>query len=99
MMPGLRKIGISLIIVLILTVPAFGGRVVALSNQNDQSGAAGCQLNSSNGQIQHVVYITFDNTHFARDNPNVPSDLEQMPNLLNFMENNGVVLTNHHTPL
>ncbi len=38
-------------------------------------------------------------THFTRDNPNVPSDLEQMPNLLNFMTQNGVVLTNHHTPL
>ena len=61
--------------------------------------ASGCQLNSAKGNIQHVIYIQFDNTHFTRDNPNVPSDLEQMPNLLNFMENNGVVLTNHHTPL
>jgi hypothetical protein len=61
--------------------------------------ASGCQLNSAKGNIQHVIYIQFDNTHFTRDNPNVPSDLEQMPNLLNFMENNGVLLTNHHTPL
>src|SRR5713226_5329414 len=59
----------------------------------------GCQLNSAKGKIQHVIYIQFDNTHFTRDNPNVPSDLEQMPNLLNFMESNGVLLTNHHTPL
>jgi hypothetical protein len=58
-----------------------------------------CQLNSTQGAIQHVIYIQFDNTHFTRDNPNVPSDLEQMPNLLNFIENNGVMLTNHHTPL
>lgn len=29
----------------------------------------------------------------------MPSDLEQMPHLLNFLENNGTVLTNHHTPL
>jgi hypothetical protein len=58
-----------------------------------------CQLNSANGQIQHVIQIQFDNTHFLRDNPNVPSDLEQMPHLLNFIENNGVLLTNHHTPL
>ncbi len=58
-----------------------------------------CQLNSSQGNIQHVIYIQFDNTHFTRDNPNVPSDLEQMPHLLNFIENNGVLLTNHHTPL
>jgi len=63
------------------------------------SASASCQLNSANGQIQHVVYIQFDNTHFTRDNPNVPSDLEQMPNLLNFIEGNGALLTNHHTPL
>jgi hypothetical protein len=46
-----------------------------------------------------VIYVQFDNTHFTRDNPNVPSDLEQMPHLLNFIEGNGVLLTNHHTPL
>src|SRR5579884_3597521 len=61
--------------------------------------ANSCQLNSPAGNVQHVIYIQFDNTHFMRDNPNVPSDLEQMPNLLNFIENNGVMLTNHHTPL
>ena len=33
------------------------------------------------------------------DTPNVPSDLEQMPHLLNFLEKNGVVLANQHTPL
>jgi hypothetical protein len=49
--------------------------------------------------IQHVVQITFDNVHFFRDNPNVPSDLEQVPNLLNFFENNGTFLSNNHTPL
>jgi hypothetical protein len=58
-----------------------------------------CQLDSAKGQIKHVIYVQFDNTHFTRDNPNVPSDLEQMPNLLNFLEGNGVVMTNHHTPL
>ena len=58
-----------------------------------------CQLNSAHGQIQHVIEIQFDNVHFTRTNPNVPSDLEQMPHLLNFIENNGVMLTNHHTPL
>jgi hypothetical protein len=63
------------------------------------SGGGGCQLNSAQGNIQHVIYIQFDNTHFTRDNPNVPSDLEQMPHLLNFIENNGVLLSNHHTQL
>jgi hypothetical protein len=59
----------------------------------------GCQLNSAKGDIQHVISVQFDNVHFTRDNPNVPSDLEQMPNLLNFIENNGALLANHHTPL
>jgi hypothetical protein len=49
--------------------------------------------------IKHIVHVQFDNVHFRRDNPNVPSDLEQMPNLLNFLQDNGTVLTNHHTPL
>src|SRR5216684_1489133 len=61
--------------------------------------AGGCQLNSAKGAIHHVIYIQFDNTHFTRDNPNVPSDLEQMPHLLNFIQNNGTLLSNHHTPL
>lgn len=61
--------------------------------------SADCQLNSPRHNIQHVIYIQFDNTHFTRDNPNVPSDLEQMPHLLNFIEGNGALLTNHHTPL
>src|SRR5256712_5739133 len=58
-----------------------------------------CQLNSAQGNVKHVIYVQFDNTHFTRDNPNVPSDLEQMPHLLNFIEQNGVLLSNHHTPL
>jgi len=29
----------------------------------------------------------------------VPSDLEQMPNLLNFLEDKGTLFTNHYTPL
>ena len=58
-----------------------------------------CQLNSTRGNIKHVIYIQFDNTHFRRDNPNVPSDLEQMPNLLNFIRGNGRLLTNDHTAL
>jgi hypothetical protein len=55
-----------------------------------------CQL--GNG-VKHVVSIVFDNVHFFRDNPNVPSDLEQMPHLLNFLEQNGTVFSNSHTPM
>jgi hypothetical protein len=48
---------------------------------------------------KHVVYLIFDNVHFLRDNPNVPSDLEQMPHLLNFIRGNGTLFTNDHTVL
>ncbi len=58
--------------------------------------SSSCQL--SNG-IKHVISIQFDNTHFFRDNPNVPSDLQLMPNLLHFIEGNGTMLSNNHTPL
>jgi hypothetical protein len=58
-----------------------------------------CQLKSPKGAIQHVIYVQFDNTHFRRDNPNVPSDLEQMPHLLNFIMGNGVLMSNDHTVL
>ena len=43
--------------------------------------------------------LTFDNVHFFRDNPNVPSDLELMPNLLHFFDHNGTFLSNNHTPM
>jgi hypothetical protein len=56
----------------------------------------GCRL--GNG-VKHVIEITFDNVHFFRDNPNVPSDLEMMPSLLHFLENNGTLASNNHTPL
>ena len=58
--------------------------------------ATNCRL--GNG-IKHVVYLQFDNVHLRRDSPNVPSDLEQIPSLLNFLQDNGTLLTNHHTPL
>ena len=54
--------------------------------------------NLGNG-VTHVVKLMFDNVHLFRDNPNVPSDLELMPNLLNFFKDNGTVLSNNHTPL
>ncbi|HEY3522102.1 MAG TPA: hypothetical protein VGK63_00225 [Candidatus Limnocylindrales bacterium] len=57
-----------------------------------------CQL-GPDGTVKHVVYVQFDNTHFMRDRENVPSDLEQMPHLLDFIRNNGTLLTNDHTIL
>ncbi|HET6944367.1 MAG TPA: hypothetical protein VFI01_03380 [Gaiellaceae bacterium] len=71
----------------------------AMRDAKPSSPATGCQLNSPRGNIKHVVFLIFDNVHFLRDNPNVPSDLEQMPNLLNFIRSNGTLLTNDHTVL
>jgi hypothetical protein len=61
-----------------------------------QAAASRCQLRNG---IKHVVQIGFDNVHFFRDNPNVPSDLQLMPNLLNFFTSNGTFMSNNHTPL
>src|SRR5207245_7044333 len=58
--------------------------------------SSNCHL--GNG-IKHVIEITFDNTHFNRDNPNVLSDLEQMPALNDFITHNGTMTPNNHTPL
>jgi hypothetical protein len=71
-----------------------GGAATAAPRQ--AADPVGCQL--GNG-VTHVIQITFDNVHFFRDNPNVPSDLELMPSLLQFIENNGTLLSNNHTPL
>ncbi|HEX9336683.1 MAG TPA: hypothetical protein VF892_12395, partial [Pseudonocardiaceae bacterium] len=65
----------------------------------DPAARSTCHLDSPSGSVRHVVELTFDNVHFSRDNPNVPSDLEQMPNLLNFLTHNGTLLANEHTPL
>jgi hypothetical protein len=67
----------------------------AATNPAKPSGPT-CDL--GNG-VKHVVYLNFDNVHFFRDNPNVPSDLELMPHLLQFLESNGTMLSNNHTPL
>ncbi len=79
------------------SVPALLGAILlsavpAIAHEH----SAPCQL--GNG-IQHVIYVQFDNTHFLRDNPNVPSDLEQMPHLLNFLRQNGTFDVNDHTVL
>jgi len=87
----------------LLGASAIGG---VISSPNDGFGSGSgpqphgvCQLYGPGGRVQHVIYIQFDNLHLTRDNPNVPSDLEQMPALLNFMESNGVLFADQQTPL
>jgi len=77
-----------------LAIPA--AQAASVGNSGSSTSTAICRLG---GGIKQVVYIQFDNVHFRRDDPNVPSDLAQMPNLLNFLKNRGTLLTNHHTPL
>ena len=94
--PLVRVLSASMLLVTMLFV---GGLLTPRTQTTAQASGGGCQIKSAQGNIQHVIYIQFDNTHFMRDNPNVPSDLEQMPNLLNFITGNGTLLSNHHTPL
>jgi hypothetical protein len=77
-----------------VTSPALGSAGRPVAAHLAQSSA--CHL--GNG-IKRVVDLTFDNVHFFRDNPNVPSDLQMMPNLLNFFTSNGTLMPNNHTPL
>jgi hypothetical protein len=79
-----------------VAVAAWGAWTSAASSSSVQATASTCHL--ANG-IQHVIEITFDNVHYNRDNPNVLSDLEQMPALLGFITGNGTLLSNNHTPL
>jgi hypothetical protein len=90
-----------LIRLLVVAAVAMGWQVAvpaatAANTAPARSAASSCNL--GNG-VQHVINVVFDNTHFTRDNPNVPSDLQQMPALLNFLQGNGTLLTNEHTPL
>src|SRR3981081_2781869 len=55
-----------------------------------------CRL--GNG-VEHVVYLQFDNLHLSREVASVPSDLEQMPDLLRFLEETGRLLSSNHTAL
>jgi len=89
LLPSLRRLGrvVPLAAVLAALAPA------------PAAAGTGCKLNSARGEIEHVIYIQFDNTHLRRDIPDVPSDLEQMPHLLNFMTHNGTLLANDHTIL
>jgi hypothetical protein len=78
------------------SVAAARGASSSKPSTTTASTSSGCHL--ANG-IKHVIQITFDNVHYNRDNPNVLSDLEQMPALLDFITSNGTLLSNNHTPL
>ena len=86
----------ALVSALGVAVSASAGLASAGHAARAADSSSSCHL--GNG-IKHVISIQFDNVHFFRDNPNVPSDLQLMPNLLHFIEGNGTLLSNNHTPL
>src|ERR1051325_11312867 len=66
-MPLLRLFS-SLLVFSLLLVPS--GAFAAPTAAPDTT-ANSCHLNSPKGNIKHVIYVQFDNTHFLRDNANV----------------------------
>src|SRR5438552_5621793 len=96
-----RKAGAVGVLVLacLVTAGIAAAQVSGPSSTARSLAASGCQLNSAGDKIKHVVYLQFDNTHYARDNQSVASDLEQMPHLLNFLKSSGTLFTNDHTVL
>jgi len=71
---------------------------VGLAGASPGTALASSTCNLGHG-VQHVIILQFDNVHSERDNQSVPSDLEQMPALRNFITSNGTLLTDDHTVL
>jgi hypothetical protein len=96
----LGRRGLLLLGLLAVTITLAAGAALSRSadagSKTSSTAPTSCQL--GNG-ISHVINIVFDNVHFARDNPNVPSDLELMPHLMSFLKNNGTIFSNTHTPI
>ena len=96
-MKGRRSLlAVALVVAAVAAAAALGLSSQTAGAEPKAEAASGCTF--ANG-IKHVIQIQFDNTHFLRDRGNVPSDLEQMPHLLNFIRGNGTLLTNDHTVL
>jgi len=96
---GIRKAALAASLVAAVAVAAVAATLGASAPSAAAQGApttSSCRL--GNG-VKHVVEILFDNTHYNRDNPNVLSDLEQMPALHDFITDHGTLLSNMHTPL
>jgi hypothetical protein len=89
----------------VIALAALAAAAVAVLVAVQVAGASGSKHADAQGSchlgngVQHVINLVFDNVHFSRDNPNVPSDLEQMPHLLDFLKQYGTVFSNSHTPL
>ena len=94
-----RLAGLAPALGLLLLAGTTGPTPVVADQDAAARASSNCHLQSTDGRVEHVINIVFDNVHFTRDNPNVPSDLEQMPNLLNFVTGNGTLISHEHTEL
>ena len=74
------------------------GAIAVLPSGVASAASTGCSLGPG-GRIKHVIILQFDNVHLERDNPNVPSDIQQIPALYNFLRHQGTLLSNDHTVL
>src|SRR5690349_22709495 len=99
-----KRLKMAAVGVLALALAAVTAGSVASANSHtawwDHHGSdAKCRLNGHGDNIKHVIYLQFDNTHLFRDRQQFASDLELMPNLKNFLEDNGTLSSNEHTIL
>src|SRR5581483_2978571 len=92
---GTRRTTLVVLTAACITLAILAG-TVSRSAKSATATTSSCSL--GNG-VKHVIDIVFDNVHVNRDNPNVLSDIEQIPSLYNFIKQNGTLLTNNHTPL
>ena len=74
------------------------GAIAVLPSGVASAASTGCSLGPG-GRIKHVIILQFDNVHLERDNANVPSDIQQIPALYNFLRHQGTLLSNDHTVL
>src|SRR4051812_21561942 len=95
-MPHMRRLLTALAVAGVSTAVAVA---LALASPGRSTAAPSTCVLSPNSQVKHLIYLQFDNTHYARDRADVPSDLEQMPHLLSFLTSNGTLFTNDHTIL
>ena len=96
---GLSATGATLLGLVATIIPPSGTATAASAAPTRASIASESSCTFGNPDVHHVIQITFDNVHFNRDNPNVLSDIEQLPALESFIESNGTLLSNSHTPL
>src|SRR2546421_4605591 len=94
---GMRRLiqlaSVAALVAMQVLVPTTASAHQAASTANQTQS---CSLNNG---IKHVISIVCDNARLAPDRAGVPSDLEQMPNLLNFLTDNGRVSDTNRTVL